>query len=684
MTHIDHRNRLSLFILWMWIFWTAPPIQAEWAVPTADSRYRIELIPGSNTLANTGYFLLYPNDRLNSNTFIRVVSSTGTPLGHQILWSAEGEPMKVLFDCSSHASAFDVYTGPVPTSSPEWAPDAGLILETRKRAEGEPTNAAAIRTICNESKPVLGRSLIPDIFLGIHPHGPTADFASLIKGTFIITQAGEYGFATISEDASCLLVDGKIIAQWPGWHGYHEGRKGQHHGSLSLAPGPHQLEYLNIKRGAGYTIEAAWRPPGRDRFELIPATAFAPVAEYAVTRYEHAPASPPGARFTWQIKAHYTIDSATLVLVSFTPLTGGQDFTWEFDDGTCEHTQATEHVFLSPGMRTVKLTVQTASGKAIISGKILIHPQWTQEKEQPKRLFEREIQRLNTDEFLTAPLSDLVGVLRIAMDEEALTLVKKFASLCLARKADFEASLAGIFLEMGLFLQRHDLQEYTLAEQAFKMAEDSPLFYPNQKAWATLQRAGLLLNSLGRTEEARLLLNQIDVAQLTDTDQRQKKILEGDGFLAEGQLDLARSTYRAIGTTYGPGDTGKALKQQARLETARDYLRRGEFESAEKMLQRLEWESPEQRMATETGIVMMRIQIAQKEFRRALLWSRRLLPLAETDSRKSEILAAMTEIYLATDQLAEATTTYHQLLKNHPYSEAAARAKDRWAERFAK
>jgi len=678
------RSKLSLFILTLWAFGVVRPIQAEWYVPTADSRYRIELTPTPNTIADTGCFFLWPSDRAVSNTFLQIVSSTGTPIGHQIFWSAEGEPLKVLFDCASHASAYDVYTGPVPTSSPDWIPSAGLILETRKRVEGDPTNAAAIRQICNESKPVLGRSLIPNIFLGIHPHGPNADFVSIIKGIFIVKQAGDYDFATISEDASCLLVDGTVIAQWPGWHGYHEGRNGQHHGSLSLGVGPHQLEYLNIKKGAGYTIEAAWRPPDRDRFELIPPAAFAPVAVYEVTHYEHAPSSPPSVRFSWQIEAHFTIETATLILVSFTALTSGQNFTWEFDDGTREYSHTTEHVFLSPGMRTVKLEVQTQEGKASISQKILIHPQWTQEKEQPRHLFEREKQRLTEEDLHTAPVTDLAGVLRIAMDEEALPLVRKFAPLCLERKTEFDATQAGIFPELGLFLQRPDLQEYALAEQAFKMTRESPLFYPNQKAWATLQLAGLFLNSLDRIEEARALLDKIDTTLLVDGDQRLKKIYEGDVLLAEGHLDLARKIYGSIGTTYGRGDTWKALKQQGRLETARDYLRRGEYAAAEQMVQRIEWEDPEQRMATETGLIMIRVHIERKEFRRGLLLSHRILPLAETDSRQSEILSAITEICLATDQLAEANTTYHQLLKDYPYSEATARAKDKWGERFSK
>ena len=675
-------HELSLFILYIWAFCLAKPLQAELVAPTADSRYRIELTTGSNTIADTGYFLLWPNDRAVSNTFLQVAATNGTPVGHQILWSAEGEPLKVLFDCSSHATAFDVSTGPARLPTPDWTPGSGLILETRTRATGEPTNAAAILKICNASSPVLGRSLIPEIFLGIHPHGPTADFVSMIKGTIIISQAGDYDFATISEDASCLLLDGKVVAQWPDWHGYHEGRKGQHHGRITLTKGAHQLEYLQVEKESGYTIEAAWRPPGHNLFELIPASAFAPVAMYKVTSYMPVPSGTPGARFSWDIDSHFTIGTATMILVSFTALSPGQNYLWEFDDGTREASRRVEHVFLSPGMRTVKLEVQTPAGKASVTQKVLIHPQWTQEKEQPKHHFGREMNRLAREDLHAAPVADLASVYRIAADEEAFHLVRRFASLCLARKADFDAAHAGVFCEMALYLQRPELQEDALAEQAFKMITASPLFSPDQKAWATLHLAGLLLDSLGRTEEARNLLSRIDNTRLSDSDQRLRKITEAEVLFAEGHLDLARKSYISIGTTYPPGDTAQALKRQARLEAARDYLRRKEFDSAEQMVRNLEWHDPEQHMSMDAGLIMIRIYIERKEFRRGLVLLRRLLPVAETDIRKSELLSAMTEICLATDKLPEATNTYQQLLKNYPYSEATARAKDQWGDRF--
>ncbi|OGV73165.1 MAG: hypothetical protein A2340_13500 [Lentisphaerae bacterium RIFOXYB12_FULL_60_10] len=669
-----------LFFLCLSIF-RAGPARAEWNSTNADCRYRIERTGDAGGKTDTGYFLLWSNDRAASNTCIEVFGANGRQVGCEILWSAEGEALKVRFDASGQESSYEVYTGPGPVHSPVWVPRGGLVIETRKRGEGDPVNAAAIRQLCDTSGPVLGRSLIPDIFLGIHPHGPAKDFVSIIEGLFQVEKPGDYGFATISEDASCILIDGKAIAAWPGWHGCQGGRLGQYQGRITLSAGLHRIAYYNVKQGEGYTVTAAWQPPGQDRFDVMPAGRFVPVSTYTVTGCESAPSRQNVAHFECAITGHFTIGSATLVLASFRALDEGRRYRWEFDDGTREEGALTEHVFLSPGMRTVKLEVQNREGSSTGSQRVLVHPLWTQDKDQPKHLFKAERRRLEREDLRAAPVADLVSVYRIAADEEDLMMARRFAALCLQRKGDFDAITANVFCEMARFVQRPDLQEYGLAADAFELVIESPLFTPAQKAWAHLHFSGLLIQYLGRVEAAQDHLQKVDMTLLPDPEQRLKRIYEADALFAQGHLDLARAAYVEVGTSYAPDNTALALKRQARLETARDYLRRGEYEGAEFMVRCIEWDAPEQRMATETGLIMIGICQGRKELQRALLLARKLLPVAETDTRKSELLQALVEIQFAMKHDAEAAVTYRQLLKDHPYSEAAARARDAWGSR---
>jgi PKD repeat protein len=678
------RNKLILFIL-VALFLVGPTlVLAGWDSATGDSRYRIERTSDSNEEADAGFFLLWPNDLAASNVCLQVFSTNGSPVGYEVLWAAEGEPLKVFFNSSAHDSAYYVYTGKSPPlNTPAWNPTSGLILETREREEGDPRNATEIRRICNASSTVLGRSLLPNIFHGINPHGPTDDFVSIITGFFSVETAGSYDFATVSEDASCLLVDRKVVAEWPGWHDCNGGRKGQHHGAIKLNTGRHRIEYLNVKKGFGYTVEAAWRQPGQDRFEIMPASAFAPVGTFEVSSYEPAPSKPIGARFTWDITAHFTIDVATFVHVRFKALNEGQSYTWNFDDGTSADGPVAEHVFLSTGMRTVKLEVQSNGVSSSVSQKVLVHPMWTQQKEHPRHLFKEERRKLAEEDFHSAPVADLVNVYRIAVGEEDLHVAKKFAALCLQRKADFDAEYSGVFSEIALFVQRPDIREYGMAEEAFRIVMESPLFKPDRKAWAALHLSGMLIHYVGRVEDAQNLLAAIESEKLSDSDRRLKKIYEADVLFALGHLDSARQMFASIDTSHASGDTGQILKRQARIETARDCLKRGDFDDSEQMVRSIEWDAPEQRMATETGLIMIRVCIGRNELQRAVLLSRKLLTVAETDFHKSEILSAIVEISVAMKRDSEAASAYRQLLKDYPYSEAAARAKEEWGGRIA-
>ena len=676
----DKRQFSTALLCGAGLLLTTLPLHADGNVAAPpESRYRIERAPEGPTKADTGYFVLWPNDPPPADSGLRVVSKSGAEVGHQVLWAAEGEPTKILFDCSGQDAPYYVSILNHPVNPPDWTPPSGLILETRVREPGDPTNLPSLRQTCQASSPVLGRSLIPNIFLGIHPHGPTASFVSIVKGVFSVDKAGEYAFATISEDASCLFVDGKIVAGWYGWHGIQGGRHGQYHGRVTLAAGRHTIEYLNAASGDAYTIEAAWRPPGDDGFSVMPGRSFPPVARYRVAGFEPGPSEKTPIRFKWDITGHFTIGAATFINVKFQALTDGERYEWSFDDGTKALGSAVEHVFLSPGMRGVTLQAQRNGQVTSLTRKIRVHPLWTQETEQPRHLYKEERHRLAREDLGAAPVADLVGAYRIAADEEDLPMAGRFAALCLARAKEVDKDQAGVFSEMAMFVQRPDMQEYSLAEQAFRIVIGSPYPSPEQKAWASLHLAGLLVHYVGRPDEADPLLKTIDADKLSDTDKRLKRIYEADVLFANGHVEAARDVFASIGTSYAPGDTGQALKRSAQLETARDYLRRGEFDDAEQMIRCIEWEAPEQRVAGEPGLVMIKVCMGRREFARALILARKLLPVAETDARKAEILLATTEICLALNQNPDAAKAYHQLLEAYPYSEAAATAKDKWS-----
>jgi len=73
--------------------------------------------------------------------------------------------------------------------------------------------------------------------------------------------------------------------------------------------------------------------------------------------------------------------------------------------------------------------------------------------------------------------------------------------------------------------------------------------------------------------------------------------------------------------------------------------------------------------------------LGRKEFQRAFTDGQTLLAVAGEDPRQSEILYTVVEAGLALGKQEEAQRAIAHLLKDFPYSEAAAKAKDRWLKK---
>ena len=104
-----------------------------------------------------------------------------------------------------------------------------------------------------------------------------------------------------------------------------------------------------------------------------------------------------------------------------------------------------------------------------------------------------------------------------------------------------------------------------------------------------------------------------------------------------------------------------------------------QFEDAQEALDRLAFEIPAERMSLDVGLLQIKLALAHKEFQRAFTGCRLLAPVAENEPRQSELLYDTIESGLALGKTDDARRALAQLLKNFPYSESAAKAKDTMA-----
>ena len=660
----------------------------EWRVPDATFRAAVQREAAFSRPADAGSFLLYPCGLDPSALGVRVLTADGAEAASQVIWASAGEPLKVMFDASDRRTAYTVYFGPSGAGRATAVVPAGVVLETRPRAGDGVGSFKEVKALWDAAREPLGRSLVPSICQGLHLHGPTANFLSWYRGFLDIRAGGDYEFATVSSGASFLQIDGRIVAQWPGWHGPWEGVRGEHKGQLKLTPGRHRIDYWNAQDESGFCLEAAWKPPGQNRFHVIPAEAFTPVAPFRVSAVERAPGEPVPASFSWQIAGHSMANTnLALVTVVFNVVKERSDgqYRWVFDDGVESRGAAVRHAFLRPGMRTVKL--EALSGPTAVSRltqTVSVHPLWSQLEEWPDDLFAEQKAEILSRDLAVAPLADLASLVRLADAVKDRQILARAGPACLQRSREFSPAQADVFYALAFHFQHPLARQYGMAEQAFRTAlglsaEGSPI-----RERTRLHFSGFLIHVYGSTDEALALLGSIEDAGFNDLEKRLRKIYEADARLVRGDAAGARAEYLSAGTVMERTDRAYTARRRARLETARDFVNRGEYEEAERLIREIEWETPIERLGAETGLLLLKIQAARQEYPLALARCHRLLNAAPPDAARAEILYQLVEVSFAMGRREEASQALRMLLGEHPYSEAAARARDRWSAEVRK
>jgi tetratricopeptide (TPR) repeat protein len=198
------------------------------------------------------------------------------------------------------------------------------------------------------------------------------------------------------------------------------------------------------------------------------------------------------------------------------------------------------------------------------------------------------------------------------------------------------------------------------------------------KSEASLHLAGLLIHCFGDADSGIKYLKSIDTKKLDKGQRRLAVIYYGDAALTKGEIAKARAKYYEAGTVVEKGDLHYAARRRSRLESAKDFIRRKEFDAAEENIRNIEWETPVDRLGTETGLALISIYKGRKEFDFARQHCHRMLKVAPMGRARAKILYTLAEVDFALGLEDEARSAVNKLLKEHPYSEAAAFAKDRF------
>ncbi len=655
---------------------------AAWPA-AADCTFAIKRSAGEAGTVSVGSVSLWPFGIAPEQAAVEVTGPSGT-VGSRILWARAGDPLSVLFDASEGAESYTVRIAATGVAASDWAPHAGVVLETRARKDGPAETLGQVQNLWRHAADVLGRSLVPAIFDGVHRHGPTTDFVSHYTGWFQAPKDGSYAFATVSTDASFLLIDGRTVASWPGWHGVDGGRRAQHSGTIDLHRGSHAIEYWNVTRGGEFQISAAWRPPGADGFIVMPPKAFVPIASFTVDGVRGDQAA---AAFSWEVQRHAQAGDALLVGMRFRALGASAKATchWRFDDGTEAEGTDCLHAFSRAGLRRVDLTVQAPGHPGeTLTQLVGVHPNWAQIAECAEPVYaELRAEVLGQGLDRLAP-TDLAEDLRMAERMEDGSFMGALADAVCLRLSAFTGPLAVVPHRIGFYAQRPGVMQYARVPVVWRAVIADASAALDLRARTAVHLAGFLIHSA--TDPAgglRLLDEAAPDKRLTDDERRLKTIFRADGLVLTGQREAALACYRQAGAAVSRGDTDYEVRRRGRIETARDEVRRHEYDAAEEVVRGLEWEWPLERLDLESGLLMVEIYRGRGENLMALGVCKRLLMAAPADPRRPDLLLATARVCRDLKQERECRATLAQLLKEHPYSEAAALAKDAFAAELA-
>ena len=203
-------------------------------------------------------------------------------------------------------------------------PQMGLMLKTLEMPQGM---SGATWTGVEES---LGRARVygvdfwKQVFDAYNPFGPQSRYISVYDGFLECPKAGVYKFATMSDDGSFMLVDGELVAEWPGQgHNIDESRHGEKNGQRNLAAGRHAFRYVGLAFDGGRRMAAVWTPPGASAWQIIPPSAFPSVFAVPVLATDDS-TRPVCAAFGMEEFQYLECGDARMVAVQFTSESGAQ------------------------------------------------------------------------------------------------------------------------------------------------------------------------------------------------------------------------------------------------------------------------------------------------------------------------------------------------------------------------
>ena len=613
---------------------------------------------------------------------IRIVGHDGKTLPYGIRRSTPEGKHLVVFQLPDKASPLAVYFGnkAAPTP-PQTFPNAGLVLETRPIPKGAKVKDwPAARRVLNASRTVYGLDYWPRVFDAYNPWGPQKDYISLYRGSILCEKPGNYRFATMSQHSSFLLVDDRLVTQWVGKHDIQKGRKGEHSGRVNLSRGRHSFTYVHFAFGKNRQAAAAWIPPGENWWEIMPPSAFSKPLDADVIHCERFD-GPVCADFAVRPESYCESGDARMVAMRFESQSFGEsgqiEHRWNFGDGQGAAGATPGHVYFSPGVYDVTLTVSGPAGRDRLTQKVRVEPirddlEFDQEK------LDKFADSTRNYALEKLPTGSLLAAREFFENVEQHDRAFR-AALELDRRRDSlrPPDVYEVALYLAKRLQKRG--DHPRAQRYFRLA---------------LQNAG---KNRSREFDARCLLgehyftnlNRPDAAREQyrtlrqnfpdgDPERRRKALIRiGDIHRNRGELKQAREAYaKAAGEKGAEESVPEDVLEGRYSHDVESYLREGKGQKALETAEEWLWRFPMERLEGHTLLLKVRAWLLLGDYRRAREQAELYTDFVSDADHLAPLHVAAGEACLEMGLSDRAREHFGTVLNKYPESPSVTDAKD--------
>jgi TolA-binding protein len=635
------------------------------------------------------------------------------------------------------------YGGDPPSGSPPaWTCRDGLLLETRHFKKCNLQHLDPLREAFESSAP-FGADYVETVFHGENPFDLRREpFLSKYTGYLDISAPGKYGFITASQDASFLLIDDKQVASAPGRHGplrfaFRDVRQ-----DVQLTAGLHKFEYYHAAAGPDTIMAAYWEinptDPKPAKPQVISAIAFhadriarLPTGTLSLRTNKQAP------DFTLRIAGDVPMpDSPPLVAVAFhnaspKPLLNQEKGQWDFGDGQTSSELNPVHVYLKPGLYTVKLSFRLSGKTAEIANRVEVEAPLLDAKDKLHELSDhlKLIDSYNRRTLNAASLYQLVLAYELKAsqlsgraddlkreieqgpsdpnrkpdDEIEIARKKRLITSLLADsrqyiaqavetgKAAFAANSAAKGNDDLMKIARHiapiarcHLGDSPSALQIWQSAAED-VTNPALKAECQASAADILINDLVKPQDAKPLLDQAVAALGTAKSGQAASVLQrvlGDYCAATGDGKSARAAYtaaeQASSTRRNFIETTAWKGAHSRL--AEDFIKTHQFDRAAEELDAWQRDYPAEKLNGYLTLLLARYWAERGKHAQSIAQSEQLQAVNPDSAYTDQILFLAAECELLRDRQDRAAATLHSIIKDYPGSPLVPAAQKKLAE----